>query len=181
MKCNLQNPACLSCSPLVLIPSERCNYLPQTWEMAPCHSPLQNRYNPSSISQVQGLGWALAELGHCTPGIFHPQVLGLLCKQNTCEVHPATRQDGWRAQRLQEKMLGALCCGQDIPTSLGTHPAHLGQGLPGARQIPRDESSGSHRFRTQAVSPHCFSFSAMYHAIAIQMQSIYSLHNFNYF
>lgn len=174
MKCNLQNPACLSCSPLVLIPSERCNYLPQSWEMAPCHSPLQNRYNPSSISQVQGLGWALAELGHCTPGIFHPQVLGLLCKQNVWGA-PSPRGRMGEGHRGSKRRCWELSAGQDIPTSLGTHPAAR------SKADPKGWVSGSHRFRTQAVSPHCFSFSAMYHAIAIQMQSFYSLHNFNYF
>lgn len=57
----------------------------------------------------------------------------------------------------------------------------LGKGLPEASQIPRDDSNGSYGFRTQAAPPCCLSFSAMYHAIAIKMQSFYSLHNFNYF
>lgn len=37
----------------------------------------------------------------------------------------------------------------------------LGKGLPEASQIPRDDSNGSHGFRTQAAPPCCLSFSAI--------------------
>lgn len=164
----------------------------QTWEMGPCHNPLQNRYNQSSISQVHGLGWALAELGHCTPaaaepgsslraGFSHPYVLGFLCKQNTCEVHPV-HEAGWvKGRELPREDAESSLCGQDIPQLTGNTPSSPGEGTARSKSHPRDDSSGSHRFRTQAAPPCCLSFSAMYHAIAIKMQSFYSLHDFNYF
>lgn len=114
--------------------------------------------------------------------IFHPSVLGFLCKQNTWEVHPA-HEAGWgKGTEAPREDAGSSLLGPGHPSPHWEHTQlTLGKGLPGASQIPRDGSSGSHRFRTQAAPPCCLSFSAMYHAIAIKMQSFYSLHNFNYF
>lgn len=116
----------------------------QSWKMASCHSPLQNRYNRSSISQVHQLDCRLADWGHYTwavepssslsAGFSVPKCWGFCASRMLVKCIQSTRQDGERPERLQEKMmLGARCCDQDTLHLIGNTPeSPVGKGLPGA-------------------------------------------------
>lgn len=192
MKCNLQKPACLSCLPWVLIPSD--------WEMQSFASDQEDGSMPqASPEQVQSihyfLGWAgdwkswdtahQQQQSQAAPqGLDFPSLTaGISVQAEHVWGVPSPRGRMGKGQRGSK---GGWCW--ELTAVARTSPPHwehtqltLGKGLPKASQIPRDDSNGSHGFRTQAAPPCCLSFSAMYHTIAIKMQSFYSLHNFNYF
>lgn len=152
--------------------------------------------SPEQVQSIQyfpgpraGLG--IGRAGTCTAaepssslraGFSIPRCWDFCASRTSVRCTQATRQDGKRAERLPREDAGSSLLWPGHPPPHWEHiQLILGKGLPGSSQIPRGDASGSHRFRTQAAPPCCISFSAMYHAIAIKMQSFYSLHNFNYF
>lgn len=177
MKCNLQKPACLSCLPLVLTPSD--------WEVQLFASALEDgsmpQPSPEQVQSIQhfpapGLGWPLAELGHCTAAAAQQQLLKCWCfcaSRARVRGTQATRQDVERTERLQGRVLGAQCCGQAIPhltgkggtcqeqvRSQGTIPVghtDLGQKLPLHAAFPFQLSIRPLQLKSKAFIPSTIS------------------------